>query len=234
MSMISDKVTAEAARILNLDWNIRNGQVVPKTEDVFDDQGVNLTATYLYADMAKSSEAAHKLKKEVTARIIRCYLDAATRIVRNKGGEIRSFDGDRVMGIFIGDSKNSSAIRAGLGIHWAVESVLRTKFASKWPDLKNHWSMHHGIGIDTGEAMLVRGGVRGNNDLVSIGAAPNVAAKLSGLRGTPNVYITNAVYKNCSQESKFSNGNNMWSDFGSVTIGGNAYIIKGSTYRWTP
>ena len=29
-----------------------------------------------------------------------------TQLVKSNGGEVRSFDGDRVMGIFIGDGKN--------------------------------------------------------------------------------------------------------------------------------
>ena len=180
VSVISDQVQGAVRETLGTAWNIRDGQVVPDTDDVALRNGaVKVEAAYLYADLANSSKAAQVLKKEVTAKIIRCYVNAAVRLIRWKGGHIRSFDGDRVMGVFIGDSKRNDAVRAALAINWAVRKVLDEKFDAKWPDLKKHYHLDHGIGIDCGEALIVRAGVRNNNDLVSIGEAPNVAAKLA-------------------------------------------------------
>lgn len=175
---ISDDVESAADAVLGAVWNIRDGQVVPETAGVTLKNGaVKLDATYLYADLANSSALAQKIKKEVAAKVIRSYLDAASRIIRNKGGAIRSFDGDRVMGVFVGASKNTNAVRAALGIQWAVDEVLKPKFAAKWPDLSNNYVVGHGVGVARGEVLIVRGGVRDNNDLISVGAAANVAAK---------------------------------------------------------
>lgn len=96
------------------------------------------------------------------------------------------------MGIFVSDSKNSNAAKAALNINWAVQEVIRPKLAARWGDFV--WVMDHGVGIDTGEAMLVRGGVLGENDIISIGGAPNIAAKLSDLRGRHRLLITDAVH----------------------------------------
>src|ERR1700685_3548109 len=103
---------------------------------------------------------------------------------------MHSFDGDRVMAIFIGSSKNTSAVRAAFSLNWAVKEVIRPKLRKKWPTSLANYTMHHGVGSDTGSALVVRGGVRNHNDLVSIGAAPNTAAKLSELRNSPDIYIT--------------------------------------------
>ena len=222
--------------VLDMAWDMRDGQVVPDTDDVKLTGGaVKVTATYLYADLAGSSKAAHKLKKEVTGKLIRSYLDAATRVIKHYGGSIRSFDGDRVMGIFMGDSKNSSAMKAGLGINWAVVEVLGKKLEAKWPDLKDHWTLGHGVGIATGEALIVRGGVRASNDLVSIGAAPNVAAKLSELRSSPNVYCTKVTHSNSHDSARLSSGGeSMWAPYTAQSIGGAVYQVMGSTWWKRP
>lgn len=87
--------------------------VVPKTEDIVMKNGGRLVdATYAYADLADSSTIAQLLNNEVAAKIIRAFVNSATRILRHYNGQIRSFDGDRVMAIFIGEKKNWDAVRA--------------------------------------------------------------------------------------------------------------------------
>ena len=101
--------------IVYADWNITNGTIVPKTEDIVLKNGGRLVdATYLYADLAGSSKLAKTVYKEVTATVIRAYINTASRILRNYEGEIRSFDGDRVMAIFMGGDKETRAV----GLPW--------------------------------------------------------------------------------------------------------------------
>jgi adenylate cyclase len=197
--------------ILNTDWNITNGTVVPKTEDIVLKNGGRLVdATYLYADLAGSSKLAKTVYKEVTAAVIRAYINTASRILRNYAGEIRSFDGDRVMAIFMGADKETRAVRAALAINWAVVEVLRPAMAKRWTSFESYYTINHGIGIDTGEALIVRGGVRDNNDLISVGEAPNQAAKLSEIRDAYPLTITKAVYEAMSNDVAFYDGKPFW------------------------
>jgi adenylate cyclase len=180
--------------IFYADWNITSGIKVPTTDDVVMKNGGRLVdATYLYADLAGSSKLAHTMKKETTAVIVRTYISTAARMLRSFGGEIRSFDGDRIMAIFMGDDKNRNAVEAGFGINWAVYEVLRPAIESKWTDVSKSYTVSHGIGIATGEALIVRGGVREHNDLISVGNAPNDAAHLSEYRAW-TINITKAVH----------------------------------------
>jgi adenylate cyclase len=230
---LSSDVEAGIKGVLNAAWNRSDGKVVPETDGIALSNGaVDLKATYLYADMADSTGLAQGYKDWCAAKVIRCYLNAASRIIRAGGGEIRSFDGDRVMGIFVGGSKNTNAVKAALQINWAVINVIRPALTAQWDDFT--WTMNHGIGIDTGNAMLVRGGVRGDNDIVSIGHAPNIAAKLSEERGYQNTYISADVYNNMSDDAKYSNGTNMWSQVGTKTFGGRYVTYYGSSYWWKP
>jgi adenylate cyclase len=232
---LADDVETGIDGVLAPAWSSRDGTVVPETSDIVLKNGaVNIDATYLYADLADSSSLGQKVNDKVAAKVIRGYLNAAVRILRNYGGAIRSFDGDRVLAIFVGGSKNTNAVRAALALNWAVLKVLHPKLIAKWPDLGDCWTTNHGIGVDTGSAMLVRGGVRDNNDLISIGAAPNVAAKLSELRATPNIYITKTVYDNMNDKNKTSGGSAIWENYGCVEVGGSSYSVFSSTWRWKP
>ncbi len=65
----------------------------------------------------------------------------------------------------------------------------------------------------TGTVLAVRGGVRGDNDLIWIGRAPNLAAKLSDLRESPNqTFITASVYNMLNGSSKYGGKDkkNIW------------------------
>jgi|SRR6266481_8097193 len=71
----------------------------------------------------------------------------AARIIKNAGGTITAYDGDRIMGIFIGESKNTTAAKTALQINWAVSNIVN-------PDLKKQYGesayqLKHAIGIDT-------------------------------------------------------------------------------------
>jgi class 3 adenylate cyclase len=136
------------------------------------------------------------------------------------------------MGIWIGDSKNTQAAHCALAISWAVSQVINPNLQAKWSDFT--WTMRQGIGIDTGSAMLVRGGVRGDNDIISIGSAPNVAAKLSELR-TYGINISDTVYGRLREDLKKNNsGESYWTYVGRKEFGGKTVGHYGSNWWWKP
>lgn len=231
---LSDDVIDGVDDVLRPTWQEVNGRVVPESTDINLTNGaVLLDATYVYADMANSTGLAQQHGRRQVAKVVRCYLNAASRIIRHRGGAIRSFDGDRVMAIFIGHDKNTVAARAALNISWAVHHVINPKLQAKWTNFS--WTMTHGVGIDTGEAMLVRGGVYGQNDIISIGGAPNIAAKLSELRGRKRIFISEAVYGKLNASVRLSaNGTDMWTKLATQTFGGKSVTYYGSSYSRMP
>jgi class 3 adenylate cyclase len=229
-------IESSVSDILKEPWNITEGRVVPKTEDiVMKNGGRRVDATYLYADLAGSSKLAQSLTKEAAAKIIRAYINTASRILRNFDGEIRSFDGDRVMAVFMGEKKNWNAVRASLGIQWAVLHVLRPAIRENWSDGANFNEIDHGVGIDTGEALIVRGGVRDNNDLISVGAAPNVAAKLSDIRDGYSVHISDRVHEQLTDDLlTYDDGRQrIWNRlYSTIEIGGTRQMVYGTNVYW--
>lgn len=208
-----DTLTKEIENIFETKWDVRDGNVVPESETVaLKDGAVKIDATFLYADLAGSSRLAQICPWGTTAKIIRAYLDCCVRSIRVHKGEIRSFDGDRVMGIFKTETKNISATLCAREIDWMVEKVLNPKAKENFKSIKdNDIHINHCIGIDTGEAVAVRAGIRDNNDLIWIGRAPSFAAKLSDIREYPySVYITKACFNKLPDSSKLVEGNNIW------------------------
>lgn len=231
-------VRANTDAILGMAWNRRTGQVVPKTDDVALKNGaVDLEAVVLYADLAKSTKLVRAFPRTTAAKIVRAYLSAMTRLITHHGGEIRSFDGDRVMGVFVGSNKNTSAAKCALRMNWALTKVLRPKAEAKFPSLKkNGFVLEHCVGVHRSDLLVVRGGIRDNSDLVFIGTAPNIAAKLSDTRNAPyRSYITWQVYNHLSKSAKIDakTGRNFW-EKRTLTLAGESWPCYRSSWWWGP
>mgnify|MGYP001794898789 CR=1 FL=1 len=237
MSLFSD-VYNDVQTIADTTWNLRKGQVIPSTSSVALAGGaVQLDATFLYADLADSSKMAKELDRRVAAKIMKSFLATTCRLIKHHGGVIQSFDGDRVMGVFMGSSKNTLAAKCALQINYVVKEIIKPKFEGKYNTVKNaSFRIKHGVGIDTGTIITVRAGARGDNDLIWIGRAPNLAAKLSDIRESPyHSFITASVYNMLNDTSKFGgeNNKNMWQQRTWNFLGNNMNIYR-SSWHWKP
>jgi adenylate cyclase len=191
----NDLISARDA-IIGTSFSVSDANVVPTTEGVGYNQAKKINATYLYADMVDSSGLVAISPKETVGKVLRVYLDLSVRIIRKHNGHIRSFDGDRVMGIFIGDGRQDRAVKAAMNIKWACKELIQPKLITQYKSIKNAgWTLKTGCGIASGDALIVRGGVRrSSSDLVSVGAIPNLAAKLSLDPPTESGNLLGVVY----------------------------------------
>ncbi|HET7150651.1 MAG TPA: hypothetical protein VFI60_04520 [Candidatus Acidoferrum sp.] len=231
---LKDDLEKDVNAIVTQDWDIRDGQVVPETEDVALAGGaVKLTATMLYADLADSTELA-MYDRRIAAKTFKSFLTCCSKIIRARGGDIRSFDGDRVMGVFIGNSKNTSAAKCALNINYAFLNIIKPKLEAKYNVFANGtYKLAHCTGIDTSEVLVVRSGIRNYNDLIWVGRSPNIAAKLSAVPSAPYFsFVTDTVYDNMADTSKISSDNrNMWER---CDWKGGVSVVYRSSWTWTP
>lgn len=213
-------------------WADRNGENVPETEDLkLGNDAVKLDGTVLYADLAESTALVKGTPDWFAAEVYKTYLYSAGKIVTARGGVITAYDGDRIMAVFLGNSKNSSAARCGLELHWAVHHVLQPAIDAQYP--QNSYKMKQKVGIDTSALFVARTGVRGNNDLVWVGNSANNAAKMAALPTTYSTYISAATYNALNGASKYKDEDvkdtNMWTNLGTANLG---YTIYGSNWTW--
>src|SRR5689334_14865028 len=107
----ADDLIEDVRKIAVGSWTEVDGRVVPESADVgLGNDGVNLDAVMLYADLAESTAMVVR-SRTVAAEVFKAFLHCSTKIILARDGYIRSFDGDRVMGVFIGDLKNTNAVR---------------------------------------------------------------------------------------------------------------------------
>lgn len=231
MSNFEDSLGAYVKKVFRDAWSEREGQVVPEaTNLVLGNKAVHFErATILYADLRSSTSMVETKKWEFAAEIYKTYLHCATKIIKDEGGVITSYDGDRVMGVFIGKRQTSPAARAGLKINYAVQKIINPAMHEQY---NTKYDVVQVVGIDTSEIRVARTGARGDNDLVWVGSAANTAAKLTELKLRERTWVTKAAYDYMIESVKFSGSpkQNMWKKYNWTEMG--ARTIYGSTWIW--
>lgn len=207
----NEEIRAEIRRTFRGGWTKRDGQSVPKPEDLKlqTNDAVELDGTVLYADLAGSSKLVATKKPEFAAEIYKTFLYSVGETIRRYDGQITAYDGDRVMAMFIGTSKNTNAVRCALGITWMVSQLINPELLEYYG--AGVYSVSHAVGVDTCKLLVARSGVWGNNDLVWVGNAANVAAKMSAIRNlSGSSFISEAVYAGSHASVHESEGRSMW------------------------
>lgn len=200
---LKEDLEADVLDIFNSRWSTRDGTVVPEADDLrLGNDAVKFTeAAVLYADLAESTALVDKRADWFAAEIYKTFLHCASKIIRGMNGEITAFDGDRIMAVFLGDSKRSNATQCGLKINYAVRSIINPAIKKKYPD--ETYTVSHAVGIDVSKLFVARTGVRGSNDLVWVGRAANYGAKLATIRDSGyTTWITADVYTGANEASK--------------------------------
>lgn len=210
----SAELKKEVTDIFKSTWTQRDGQKVPNLEALrLGNDAVTMSATVLYADLVESTALVNDYKDNFAAEVYKAYLISACRIIKDSGGVITAFDGDRVMAIFMGTSRNTSATKAALNINYAVNEIVNPALAAEYPNTS--YKVQQVVGIDTSPLFVARTGIWGDNDLVWIGRAANYAAKLCQLRKEGyKTYITKDVYDVLNESSKYGGSprENMWEE----------------------
>ncbi len=205
---LGDDLKTEVANFFSQQWVTRKGQKVPESSELkLANDAVELDATVLYADLTGSTKLVDGYPSHFAAEIYKSYLHCAAKIIRSEGGAITSYDGDRIMAVFIGDAKNTSAARAGLKINYATKNIVNPAINAQY---KTNFQASQTVGIDTSKLFVARTGIRGSNDLVWVGRAANYAAKLTELSSDYPTWITASVYKMLRKVTKETKGKSMW------------------------
>jgi class 3 adenylate cyclase len=230
---LADDLTKEVETIFKSRWEEREGREVPDPAKLkLSNDGLNLEATILYADMAGSTKLVNDKPPQFAAEVYKAFLTCSARLVRAHGGTITAYDGDRIMGVYIGDSKNTSAVKTALRINYAMEKIIKPALKATYPN--STYEPGHSVGIDTSKILVARIGVRNDNDLVWVGRAANYAAKLCSLRDGDYVsWITGDVYDAMHKDAKISvSGRDMWEE--RVWKSQGDLRIYRSNWHWKP
>ena len=198
-------IEKQVSHFIRGNFKIVQSRTIPSSKDLgFGKDGRTIKPAILYADIRRSSEVTERHRRQTTAKIYKSFLYAMANIARHNGGQIRSFDGDRIMVVFPPDKsgENQACIKAvstGKEMAWFFEKILKPKL-NQYDN-----ALDCGIGIAFGEMLVVRVGLPRNsdhNDIVLVGRAANLAAKLSDRGRKPHrIWIDEETYNRLKKGS---------------------------------
>ena len=228
-----DDLENTVKRIFKEQWQSRKGTKIPDPVDLALEKNDAVEferATILYADLSGSTALVDSKDWRFSAEIYKTYLHCAAEIIKSEGGSITSYDGDRIMAVFIGGNQTTSASRCGLKINYAVLKIVNPALKIQYPS--TDYLVRQVVGIDTSEIRAARTGVRGDNDSVWIGRAANYAAKLTELNQEERTWVTESAYNFMSDDMKFGGDpkRSMWTKFNWTEHDNRT--IYGSTWHW--
>ncbi len=239
--MASTKADLEklVARYLAGTYETYQPRGVPRPEDIaLGNKAAKLTGTALFIDLRQSSDITNSFRRQTAAKMLKSYIDGAVRIINDNGGQVRSFNGDGMLALFVGSRQSNDAVKAAMQVKWFVQHVL-------WPKFNGYFAANRaargarlnfsvGCGIDYGDIYAVRVGIRGTNDVAWVGRCTNTAAKLSSALDHPrNIAVTRAVYRRLNDDRKYSKGSHMWSGEQFGEFGGVRRACRVTTFWWT-
>ena len=228
-----DDLESTVKRIFREQWQTRKGTKVPDPEELALGKNDAIEfdrATVLYADLSGSTALVDAMPWTFAAEIYETFLHCAAEIIKKEGGSITSYDGDRIMAVFIGGSQTTPAAKCGLKINYAVREIVNPALKKQYPD--KSYVVKQVVGIDTSPIRAARTGVRGDNDIVWVGRAANYAAKLTELNCAERTWLTDDAYDHLQDVAKYGGEpkQNMWKKYTWKAHGDR--VIYGSTWHW--
>lgn len=147
----------------------------------------------LFADLRNYTSMSEKLQPAQIFEILNSCLDIATTAIGEAGGVIVNYMGDAVMAIFnapnFQEDHAKRAVRAGLNIQMMAANYHNSQMGSALH------SLHFGVGVNTGMAVVGNVGAQWHYQYTAIGDAVNVASRICGHARPGEVLIGEDTYK---------------------------------------
>ncbi len=213
---LKDELNADIYRVIHQSLVVRDGLNVPSNLAIIPEGGLRYDATLLCADLSQSGKMVSDFDQRTAAKVARAFLRSTCRLITTNGGSVISLDSSRVIGIFLGDMRNTNAATCALKINYAVSKIIKPTLTQYFTISKEPgFNIAHCVGIDTGSVIATRAGLIGSHDLIWVGKALQLAIKLSEIRTEPyHAYISETVFFMLFEQAKFSADGNqlMWEE----------------------
>ncbi len=210
---LSDELSGETTATFSGGFDITQGRVIPAIADIpLGKNGRQLRLVSLFVDIRKSTQLVDAIGVEPAARMYKAYLRGISKIARTRGGYVLSFNGDGIVCGFVGANAENAAVLTALNISYFCRHILAPHVNARL--LLSPLVFDFGIGIEVGDVLVVRGGIRGeeNSDLVWAGKAVNYSVKIASLASEPFVtYMSDQVMDSVDPRLYYyRDGQKMW------------------------
>lgn len=194
-----------------------NSDLPPTIEQLEDNNKTySIMAAILFIDIRKSTLLTESSHAKSMVKIYRSFMRMAVECVRKNDGVTRQFLGDRIMGVFI-DSVDENggvsfkAVDKAINAARSLQTVIDYSLNKHLKSNVNGKMIECGIGIDYGKVLVTQVGMYGVEqdenkenevDCVWVGNTTNYASKYSDIASGGEIFISENVYKNLSEEFK--------------------------------
>lgn len=194
-----------------------NSDLPPTVEQLEDNNKTySIMAAILFIDIRKSTYLTENSQAKSMVKIYRSFMRMAVDCVRKNGGVTRQFLGDRIMGVFIdsvdeGGNISERAVDKAVNAARSLQTVIDFSLNKHLKSNVNGKVIECGIGIDYGKVLVTWVGMYGvesdenkedEQDCVWVGNTTNYASKYSDIASGGEIFISENVYKNLSEEYK--------------------------------
>jgi len=199
---LQDRIYSRGHRFDNITNNLKTQKKFPDIKNLNLGEGRKITAGVLFVDIVSFTERSAYATPEQLLLLLDIFLSEMTTIVNDWGGTVEKFTGDGLMAIFdmaqtTIDKMAKNIIDVATTMKYCIEGPINSFLHSRGIE-----PIKYRIGIDGGQIIIGRLGIRGDNDPVAIGWPANISAKLQE-RAEPNgTLLGNFIYKNLPEWEK--------------------------------
>lgn len=211
---LKDDIHDKIDEIMKTSYETTNGNKIPDRNSLtFGNTAKKIWVRAMFIDLRNSRELLSENTTLISAKIHKSFLYLVTKCIRNRNGEVRSFNGDGILAFFYGDGSDvaKNAVKAAMNIksiiHHKLNPILENKIEKK---------LDYGIGIAQGPIFVVKSGIGGDEntqDLIWIGKPTYLAVEFGNKAKSPyNTWISKNVFNAIKEEDRYklSDGKNMW------------------------
>ncbi len=194
-----------------------NSDLPPTVEQLEDNNKTySIMAAILFIDIRKSTYLTENSQSKSMVKIYRSFMRMAVDCVRKNGGVTRQFLGDRIMGVFIDSvdeegNISEKAVDKAVNAARSLQTVIDFSLNKHLKSNINGKVIECGIGIDYGKVLVTWVGMYGvesdenkedEKNCVWVGNTTNYASKYSDIASGGEIFVSENVYKNLSEEYK--------------------------------
>jgi class 3 adenylate cyclase len=187
----------------NATFEIEEANTFPDLEEISRGNAAKLSNVgYGFFDLRGFTAWSEQKRDRTVFKVLEPALRALTRVVRLHNGSIEKPTGDGLMFVIGADEANSekAAIRAlqcAVDLGQLMETVINPFMKSKGHVVEGFkW----GIGLEMGNALVAKVGIRNHDFLTSISKAANFASKLENIAGPNQILVGERLYKEAPAE----------------------------------
>lgn len=232
---LGEEIKEKVEGYMGSSYESTDAVVVPDKQSIgFGAKAKNIkVGVVLYADIRGSRDLLSNGTPLSAARAHKSFLYAAAKCVRDQNGELRSFNGDSLIAIFMGENAAVRAVRSAMKIKGAVVNIIDPIL-----EKKTNKKLNFGIGVAQGKILVVKSGVAGDEiyqDLIWVGWPTYHAFEYGDKARSPkNIWISKNVYSEIkdTNDVRFSDGEDMWVyNDGHTFSFGKVRVYKTSYYK---